>query len=87
MSTPLRYLTPIIFIKVAQLDRMFPHIKLPNSLNPFTACKNRVKFVEIHQIGQNTECTFIQCQHRSDKICLYKKLLYDFFSVSIHEAQ
>jgi len=54
MSTPLRYLTPITFIKVAQLDTMFPHIKLPNSLNPFTACKKRAKFVEIHQIRQNT---------------------------------
>ena len=78
MSTPLRYLTPIIFIKVAQLDRMFPHIKLPNSLNPFTACKIRAKFVKKHPIRQNTASTFIQCQHRSDKICLYKKMLYDF---------
>jgi len=78
MSTPLRYQTPIIFIKVAQLDTIFPHIKLPNSLNPLTACKNRAKFVKIHPIRQKTESTFIQCQHRSDKICLYKKMLYDY---------
>jgi len=77
MSTPLRYVTSIIFINVAQLDTMFPHIKLPNSLNPFNACKKRTKFGKIHQIRQNTESTFIQCQHRSDKICLYKKILYD----------
>jgi len=61
-------------MKIAHLDTMFPHIKLPKSLNPFTACKNCAKFVEIHQIRQNTESMFIQCQHRSDKICLYKKL-------------
>jgi len=55
MSTPLRYLTPIIFIKVAQLDTTFPHIKLLSSLNSFAACKNRAKFVEIHKIRQNTK--------------------------------
>jgi len=64
MSTPLRYLTPIIFIKVARLDTMFPPIKLAKSLNPITACQNRAKCVKIHQIRQNKESTSIQCQHR-----------------------
>ena len=77
MSTLLRYLTSI-FTKFARLDTMVPQIKLPNGLNPFRTCKNRAKFVKIHLIRQNNESTFIQCQHRSDKICLYKKMLYDF---------
>ena len=54
MSTPLRFMTQIIFLTVARLDTMYPHNKLPNSPKHFTSYKNSPKFVKIHQVRQNT---------------------------------